>query len=290
MKRHLATTLTFSLCAAALSSACVRQNDYDALQHRVQIQDQQLRQIQPVQADVWAQVQSMRQELNALKGQLDDLQLAGGARALAEKINRHEAALRQLETSLALNLNLDAPATMPGGTAFPVAGGGMETQPPTASEGAPAGMPASTAAGTMTTAPPPQPHNASPALKKDMGTTLYEAGMAAFNIRKYRDAERSLVDFTKNYPGHKQVSSAWYYIGECLFQENRFADAALAYDTVITKYSGSSHAPAAYLKQGIAFSKLGQKAAAKARLQELLKKYPNSTEAARARSFLQTNR
>ena len=44
------------------------------------------------------------------------------------------------------------------------------------------------------------------------------------------------------------------------------------------------------LKQSICFSKMNQKAAAKARMNELIKKYPNSPEAARAKNFLKTNK
>ena len=81
-----------------------------------------------------------------------------------------------------------------------------------------------------------------------------------------------------------------YYLAECYFQKNQFNDAALAYDTVITKYGNSDKAPAAYLKQGICFSKMQQDKAAKARLAELIKKYPNSPEATRAKTFLKTNK
>ena len=59
---------------------------------------------------------------------------------------------------------------------------------------------------------------------------------------------------------------------------------------MIKKYPKSSRAPGAYLKQGISFSKLNQGAAAKARMQELIKKFPNSPDAARAKSFLKTNK
>ena len=86
------------------------------------------------------------------------------------------------------------------------------------------------------------------------------------------------------------TAEAQYHLAECYFQRNQFADAALAYDTVITKYGKSSRAPGAYLKQGICFSKIKQTAAAKARMQELIKKYPNSPEAARAKTFLKTNK
>ena len=79
-------------------------------------------------------------------------------------------------------------------------------------------------------------------------------------------------------------------MAECYFQRNQYADAALAYDKVIKDYPKSSSAPGAYLKQGISFSKLNQGAASKARLEELIKKYPNSPEAARAKTFLKTNK
>ena len=295
MKQRIVTTLLLSACSLALLAGCVKQNDYDTLQRRVQTQDQQLRQLQPAQADAWAQMQTMRQELNAIKGQMDDLQNAGGARALVDKVNRHDAALRQVESSLALNLNLDAPLAPPATSMAPATG----MAPGVGEDGLPlAPGEAQAAIGGVTTPPPssgtmvitPQHAPTPPTAPKDMATALFEAGVADFNARKYTEAQRSFVDFTTTYPNDKQIPNAWYYIGECNFQRNQFADAALAYDRVITKYGSSSRAPAAYLKQGIAFSKLGQTAAAKARMQELIKKYPNSAEAARAKSFLQTNK
>lgn len=287
---HKMKTFVLSVAALGLVTGCVKQNEYDALQVRVQQQDRQLQQLQPAQADSWAQMQSMRQELNTLKGQMDDLQMAGGARALVEKVNRHDAALRQVESSLAMDLHLNDPGAMP-----PTGTEGMD---PVAAAGVQAGMgmltptPASGSVGItpqQTLAPQPTAPVA-PAAPKDLATALYDAGLAAYNARKYQEAQRSFSDFTKNYGSNKNISSAYFYLGECSFQRNQFADAALAYDTVITKYSTSSKAPLAFLKQGIAFSKLGQAAAAKARMQELIKKYPKSAEAARAKTFLQDNK
>ena len=135
----------------------------------------------------------------------------------------------------------------------------------------------------------PQPE-AKPAAKKDISLALYDAGLNAFQARKYDEAQRSFADFMKNYPTHSMAPDAQYYLAECYFQRNQFPDAALAYDTVITKFSKSNRTPGAYLKQGICFSKMNQKAAAKARMNELIKKYPNSPEAARAKNFLKTNK
>ena len=100
------------ICATAMLGACVGQGSSNAanesmyLEQRVQEHDTLLRQMQPAQAEVWNQVQAMRQELNALKGLVDDLKNVGGAAALAERVRAHDAALRQVETSMALNLNL----------------------------------------------------------------------------------------------------------------------------------------------------------------------------------------
>jgi tol-pal system protein YbgF len=276
MRKHGARKALCVISAIILLGACAPKSDVDALQSRVRHQDQQLQQLQPIQADTWAQMQAIRQDLASLHGQLDELQSAGGARALADKVNRHDAALRQVESALALNFQLDAPsgAYAPGLGAYNNPDGRIPAMEPEAGE--PGGIP------TAATAPPPPP--------KDTGTALYDAGMGSYNSRNYQEALRSFADFTKNYPAHKLAGPAWFWTGESNFQLNRFADAALAYDTVITKYGNTQKASAAYLKQGIAFSKLGQKEAANARLKELIRKFPNSAEATRAKQILQQNR
>lgn len=291
MNKKIVTTLVLAVGTFGLTTGCVKQNEYDTLQMRVQQQDRQLQQLQPAQADSWAQMQTMRQELNAVKGQMDDLQQAGGARALVDKVNRHDTALRQVESSLAMDLHLNDPAAVP-----PAGAALVEDPAAVAAQQAGMGM-VSPMPATGTTNVSPQttlasntPPVAAPAAPKDMATALYDAGLAAYNGRKYQEAQRSFSDFTKNYGSNKNISTAYFYLGECSFQRNQFADAALAYDTVITKYSSSPKAPLAYLKQGIAFSKLGQNAAAKARMQELIKKYPSSAEAARAKTFLNDNK
>ncbi|MDD2966588.1 MAG: tol-pal system protein YbgF [Desulfovibrionaceae bacterium] len=274
MKKFVQISLV--LCAIAGTAAgCVNKNDVEILERRVQEQDMQLRQMQPAQADSWAQVQALQQEINQLKGQVDELQRAGGARNIVNTLQRHDAALRQIETSMALNLGLDAQPANPADAE--------------SSAGAPPLTPPS-GASTATPVPPTTPPAKAAAPAKDTATALYDAGVASFTARKYAEAQRSFNDFTKNYKSHARIADAHYYVAECYFQQNKFADAALAYDTVITKYGKSAKVPAAYLKQGICFSKMGQNPAAKARMKELIQKYPNSAEAARAKSFLKTNK
>ncbi|WP_165066538.1 tol-pal system protein YbgF [Desulfovibrio sp. ZJ200] len=312
------------VCATLFLGACVQSGSGSGsldLDQRVQQHDMQLRQMQPAQADTWNQLQTMRQELNTLKGQMDDLQNVGGARALLERVNRHDAALRQVESSMALNLNLGdpmpaaplassaaaplaAPPASPVGTPMTGAAAGQTAQgnyglPDQGAYGQPAGssgyapvagqaQPAQAPSAATWGQPSPQPVLQVP--QKDISLALFDAGVNAFNARNYTEAQRSFADFLKNYPSHNLVPDAQYYLAECHFQRNQFADAALAYDTVIKKYPKSTHAPGAYLKQGISFSKLNEGAAAKACMQELIKKFPTSPEAARAKTFLKTNK
>lgn len=311
------------VCAALPLSGCVggstsSGNGSLSLEQQVQQQDVQLRQLQPAQADAWNQIQTLRQEVNALKGQIDDLQNAGGARALVGRVRTHDEALRQVERSMALNLNLGDPMTSGGSApatqAAPQQAAPVFNQPsygqPSYGQAAAGAMAAGSvgyaAAGDQGAAaqpqtvinpssstwgkPSPQPEPQIQVPQKDISLALFDAGVNAYNARKYDEAQRSFNDFLKNYKDHSQAPEAQYYLAECYFQRNQFADAALAYDSVIKKYPKSSSAPGAYLKQGISFSKLNQSAAAKARLEELIKKYPNSPEAARAKTFLKTNK
>lgn len=312
MRRQRLLPLSALCCAGLVLSGCAAgglssssSGGSLSLEQQVQQHDMMLKQLQPAQADMWNQVQTMRQELNALKGQVDDLKNVGGARALVERVNRHDAALRQIETSMALNLNLGeslpalpagAAATATATAATPMSGASNPAQEAAAinpyAAGANFGQPGQTAAaatGTTWGQASPQPQ-AAPAPQKDISLALYDAGLNAFHARRYDEAQRSFSDFIKNYGNHSMAPEAQYYLAECYFQRNQFADAALAYDTVITKYGKSSKAPAAYLKQGICFSKINQGAAAKSRLNELIRKYPNSAEAARAKTFLKTNK
>lgn len=310
------TSRILALALAVLGCiSCAPFSDRSDLEQRVYEQDMRLRQIQPQQADTWNEVQAMREEIAQLKGQIAELNNAGGARSLADRVRQHDAALRQVDSNMALNLPLGAP--MPAaGASEPVTG--IQLNPGSAPDSSAYAAQAGTASGSTQPQPvsqqssyglPPEPvptpveappeekwGQADPkpevqeTPKKDISLALFDAGVNDFNARKYSAAERSFRDFLKNYPSHTQTAEAQYYLAECLFQTNKFPDAALAYDEVIKKYPKSASAPKSYLKQGIAFSKMKQPAAAKQRMQELIRKYPNSAEAARAKTFLKTNK
>ena len=267
-------------------TACVTTSEHNALQAQVNQMNRQMSSSQTNQADSWSQLMELRQEVAELRGQLDTLnyalQRAGGAQKMAETLAVHDRALHLLESQMALDLQLTPdPAAQPGMPgADPMAAGGTQPMQPSA----PVLTPAAPVAPSASAAPAAQQGNV------DMAQALYDNGMASFNSRQYQAALRSFSDFTKTYPKNKLVSNAWFWQGECQYQMKNYAEAALAYENVISGYPNSVKAPASYLKQGMSFLQLNKKAAAKQRLTELTRKFPKAPEAARAKQIIKQNK
>lgn len=72
----------------------------------------------------------------------------------------------------------------------------------------------------------PPARTAGSGTQKDISLALFDAGVNSYQARKYDEAQRSFTDFLKNYKDHSQAPEAQYYLAECYFQRNQFADAA----------------------------------------------------------------
>lgn len=97
-------------------------------------------------------------------------------------------------------------------------------------------------------------------------------------LRKdYALAETRFRDFLRRFPGDRLASDANYWLGETLFQRQRYRDAAELFLNVSTKYENSGKAPDALLRLGQSLAALGEKEAACASLAEVLRKYPRAS-------------
>lgn len=268
-------------------SGCFGQNT-DTLRHQLDQQQEEIRQlkaqlsgVQPAQADTWAQVQSLRQELASITGQIDDFNHAtgvvGGIAGLASKVEKNEAAIRKIEKQFDLKLLDDQPAP-----SSPISN---TASPPVT----PPQMNSSTGlnneSGAQTNSQPKQ----STPNKIDTATVLYDTGVKLFNERKYKEALQSFTDFTNTYGTHKLISNAWFWRGEANYQLGSYPAAALDYEQVISKYPKSGKIVSCYFKQALCFYKTGKKDAAKFRLEEVIKKFPTSPEAKRAKQILKSD-
>jgi len=122
---------------------------------------------------------------------------------------------------------------------------------------------------------PPQ----SPGEGKLSEAELYAMAKKAFDKNEIDKARQGFQQFIKLYPQSKNADNAQFWIGETYYREKWYEKSILEYQKVIENYPQGNKLPASLLKQGLAFSNIGDKANARLILKELIKKYPKSNEA-----------
>ena len=95
--------------------------------------------------------------------------------------------------------------------------------------------------------------------------------------KDYSLAEQSFRDYLKKYPNERLVPEAQYWLGESLFQQQRYRDAAESFLGVSTKFERSAKAPDSLLRLGQSLAAMNQKEAACATLAEVGRKYPRAS-------------
>lgn len=117
------------------------------------------------------------------------------------------------------------------------------------------------------------------ATKPSSEDEIYRSAKQAFDQGDSEAARKGFQEFIRRYPTSKNADNAQFWIGEIYYREKWYEKAILEYQNVIEKYPQGNKVPAALLKQGLAFSNIGDKANAKLILEELSRKYPKSNEA-----------
>lgn len=116
----------------------------------------------------------------------------------------------------------------------------------------------------------------------------YEEAFSSIEQNDYRAAIGRFGEFLKKHSNSEYADNAQYWIGESHYALREFDQAILAFDVVRRKYPQGDKVPAALLKMGFAFAELGDKIDARLILQELVDRYPQSEEAAKASQRLKT--
>lgn len=107
----------------------------------------------------------------------------------------------------------------------------------------------------------------------------YELAYGYVLRKDYALATQAFRDFLQKHPDDGQVPDAQYWLGESLFQQQRYRDAAESFLAVSTKYEKSPKAPEALLRLGQSLAALNQNEAACATLAEVGRKYPRASSA-----------
>jgi len=212
---------------------------------------------------VTATVNALQQKLNAqsdtVNGKLDTTSgqiqsLNDSVDELKSRVSKLDKSLQEIQTQLQ---NIQAP-------------------PPSATPAVPGG----TTPGGMPVAPSPAASQVPP-LKE-----TFQAGVRDYNAAKYDVASGEFQDVIHYYPLDELAGTAQFYLGEIAYRQQNYADAVSAYNAVLEGFSGNPKAPAAQLRKGLALMQMNKKQAGITELRELIKRHPQTPEAAQARTKL----
>jgi tol-pal system protein YbgF len=218
------------------------------------------------------QVGAMQQ---AMSSQNENQQLSGQMQALNDSVDELKTRIGKLDTTLqsvqAQLQNVQNPSTtgptQPAGPA-PAGPGGMAENPPPGGNLAPqptAGNGAGIAAPLQQT---------------------YQAALRDYNSAKYDLSNSEFSDVVKYYPQDDLAGNAHFYMGEIAYRQGKYPQAVKQYDVVLEQFAGNPKAPAAQLRKGESLLQTQQREAGAEELRSLIQRYPQTPEAAEARSKL----
>ena len=275
----------FGVLALALA-ACTSSEDMTLL-HReisdVQQQVEQLSQSMPAKQDLDAVDRRMQEAATQTSRSNADLamrveQLQEQIEALHSSLERTVKQLEGISQELA---SARGSATsgyyLPPVSAAPAPGGGAAAAEPTGTPGAAAGA----AAGVTTGA-------AAGATGSESPEELYRAAYEDYMRGNYQLAADGFAEYRRRWPSTELSDNALYWIGECLDAQEETEEALAIFNQVLEEYPASDKAPAAQLKKGLLYLKLGDKGQGVLNLQYVVYEHPGTREADLARERLRS--
>jgi len=114
----------------------------------------------------------------------------------------------------------------------------------------------------------------------------YEAAQNLRRIGNYQGAILGFQSFIKQYPKSPLASGAQYWIGDSFFNMRDFRTAITSQRLLLVSYPDSAKVPDALLNIASAQLEMGEAAAARKTMEEILAKYPASEAAEKAKRRL----
>jgi len=116
--------------------------------------------------------------------------------------------------------------------------------------------------------------------------TLYDQATRDLTEGRYGLALQGYRDFLARFPTSDLADNAQYGAAECFFAQAAFDSAAAEYARVPERWPSGDRVPAALYKLGLCQERLGRAGDAKKTFEELIRKFPASSEAGLARDRL----
>ena len=119
------------------------------------------------------------------------------------------------------------------------------------------------------------------------GQETYDEALSLFKAKKYQKSYDLFSTYIEKYPSGKLTVNARFWSADCLFKQKEYALSILEYQNVIADHPRHAKAPAALLKQGLAFEALEDNDTAKIVYKKIVSDYSTSDQAATARKKLE---
>lgn len=137
------------------------------------------------------------------------------------------------------------------------------------------------------TAPPPAP--GAPVLGPVSDPeSLYQTSYSDYLRGNYDLALLGFRQYLESFPDTDLADNASYWIGECFYRQQKYAEAIAQYDEVLSRWPRSDKTASSQLKKGYAQVELGRRDEGVRQLQGVVRDFPNSDEANLARQRLQS--
>ncbi len=135
--------------------------------------------------------------------------------------------------------------------------------------------------------PEPAQSPATPASRAEGGTppkaavkagpeSVYAQALKAYEAGRHVEARQRFAAFLKAFPGHALAPNALYWTGETWYDQGRYDLAAQAFARVLQEHPRHAKSPDALLKMAYAAMRQGRRDAARAYLDQLDARYPDS--------------
>ena len=243
----------------------------DMLQHLQTSNDERMGVLQHLVEQTADSVSRMSQTLNTLQQQVQTQNESGGGKVeqLSGQIQGVNDSIDELKTRMAkLDKTLQDIQSQLQNENTQQPAGGQPGQP-----GSAPGQPGQPAA-------QPQQPQAPPV------DQLYQSALRDYTSARYDIAGGEFSDVIKYYPQDDLAGNAYFYQGEIAYRKGDYPAAIQNYDAVLEQFAGSPKAPAAQLRKALAELAANQKDAGVRDLRSLITRYPQTPEAAQARSRL----
>lgn len=115
---------------------------------------------------------------------------------------------------------------------------------------------------------------------------LYKKSYQYLIATSYDKAEMWFKEFIKRHKDNKLADNAYYWLGEVYLVQGMAEKAVVEFSNGLGAFPSGTKAPANLLKMGVAFTQMDRKDHAKSAWGKLLRDFPNTPEAEKARKKL----